>query len=60
MFEPPVGFNPCFDGSVARASCFSSRAIYEPCFNPCFDGSVARGSSGSLNPPGLFRFQSLF
>ena len=38
-----VCFNPCFDGSVARAF-VGTWAHGRPSFgfNPCFDGSVAR------------------
>ena len=38
------GFNPCFDGSVARGVPIQSRPGRSiRGFNPCFDGSVARG-----------------
>ena len=37
-------FNPCFDGSVARALCTSRIFATVTSFNPCFDGSVARVS----------------
>ena len=45
------GFNPCFDGSVARVCVICKRAYDYDCFNPCFDGSVARvRRSGVLIP----------
>ena len=43
-----LGFNPCFDGSVARGR--SSQPLGAgvlASFNPCFDGSVARGARQS-------------
>ena len=39
------GFNPCFDGSVARGDTGVSVTVGPTGFNPCFDGSVARGIS---------------
>ena len=45
------GFNPCFDGSVARGN-DPFKVMYNliPGFNPCFDGSVARGAETSVEP----------
>ena len=48
MSHRRLGFNPCFDGSVARGMLSFVGLISLLCFNPCFDGSVARGIRGGL------------
>ena len=55
------GFNPCFDGSVARGRTVRPwRCSLKIGFNPCFDGSVARGADGDTGRMIAMRFQSLF
>ena len=41
-----ISFNPCFDGSEARAGGLRAHSQgYLIGFNPCFDGSEARADS---------------
>ena len=54
------GFNPCFDGSVARGKEVHVCGDLHLGFNPCFDGSVARGRLSRLVFPADGQFQSLF
>ena len=53
-------FNPCFDGSVARALAGTAMPPETEGFNPCFDGSVARAGSTSRITTAMILFQSLF
>ena len=56
-----MGFNPCFDGSVARGEIRNVLEVaLEKRFNPCFDGSVARGGVTMPVQEEIKMFQSLF
>ena len=57
---PELGFNPCFDGSVARACADFLTCAWSEGFNPCFDGSVAREANFRAITGKTLLFQSLF
>ena len=55
-----ASFNPCFDGSEARARALRLIDVTVDGFNPCFDGSEARGTAFRACNGKIMRFNPCF